>query len=303
LVRTLKFLGLIAVLAAVFPVLGGAAPARTTANSVAYQDSTGEDPQGPDITSTTVSNDNTGLITFDFKITNHTTVPGDMLGLLFVDTDNNPATGDPTSGGADYAIQLFQNQVDLFQWDGTNYSRSASGPAEATLIFTNAPTGPVIKISALELGNTKKFNFAFLFITGIVTDPATGDLDLSKAHVDAAPDPNHGLYSYEVKVAPLKLLATKFRKIPGRPIAGRPFSVRIVAFRSDTGVALQNGTVKCTARVGGRSLTARTHKIANKEAQCAWAIPASARGRTIRGSISVVFEGLKVTKTFTAYVG
>ena len=303
-VRALTFLGLIAAFAVVFPVIGGAAPARTTANTVTFQDSRGEDPQGPDINTVTVSNDNTGLISFKIDIPNQAQLSGEKLIDLVIDADNNKATGDqdPLNPGADYAIELFQQQANLFQWDGQTYSRSAAGPSEATLIFADSPTGPTISINATELGNTKKLNFSATVISGVTFDDA-GNLNFTNAHADFAPDLGHGLYAYDVKVAPLKLRVKNFKTTPSRPRAGGAFTMQMTAVRNDTGAAIQGGTVKCAAKAGGAGLAARTHRIANKVAVCTWSIPASARGKSFRGSITVVFEGKKVTKTFSAAIG
>ena len=301
-IRPLTLLGLLA-LAALIPAAGGASSSRVAVNSVTFTDSTGEDPNGPDITSVVVSNDDTGLISFQINVPNQNSLTGDKLYDIDIDADNNPATGDPDplDPGADYAIERFQGIANLFQWDGKTFSRSASGPSQATLVYTNAQTGPIIKISNVEVGNTKQFKFNVLAVSNITSD-ASGNPDFTKAHVDFAPDLGHGFWSYQVKTAPLRLLATKFREVPSRPKAGRLFSVRMVAVRSDTGAALQGGAVTCTARIGGKPLTVRLHRIANKEAQCAWLIPAPARGKTVRGSIVVTFEGLRVTKTFSAVI-
>src|SRR5262249_53732574 len=146
LVRTLPLLGLLATLAVVFPVVGGATPARALANSVTFQDSRGEDPQGPDINTVTVSNDNTGLISWKIDIPNQAQLSGEKIIDITIDADNNPSTGEPATqfspGGGEYAIELFENQVNLFQWDGQNYSRSSAGPSQATLIFQDSATGP-----------------------------------------------------------------------------------------------------------------------------------------------------------------
>ena len=304
-VRALKLLGLFAALAAVFASVTGAAPARVTANSVTFQDSRGEDPQGPDITSVEVSNDNTGLITWKINVPNQAQLSGEKLIDIVIDADNNRTTGDPgdqfTTPGGEYAVELFQQQVNLFQWDGQNYSRSAAGPSQATLIFTDSPTGPSISMNATELGNTKTFAFDVTVISGLRFDDS-GNLDFSQARADFAPDLTHGRYTYEVKVAPLKLVAKNFKTSPSRPRAGGAFTMSMTAVRNDTGAAIQGGTVKCAARAGGAALGARTHRIANKVAICTWAIPASARGKTFRGSITVVFEGKKVTKTFAATI-
>jgi hypothetical protein len=306
LVRALKPLGLLAAIAAVFAAVAGAAPARPEANSATFQDSRGEDPQGPDITTVEVSNDNTGLITFKINVPNQAQLSGEKLYDIVVDADDNKATGDPgdqfTTPGGEYAIELFQQQVNLFQWDGQNYTRSAAGPSQATLIFTDSPTGPSISINATELGNTKKFSFDVTVISGLKFDDS-GNLDFSGAHADFAPDLTHGRYPFEVKVAPLKLLAKNFKTIPNRPRAGGAFTMRMTAVRNDTGAVIQGGTVKCAAKAGGANLAAKTHRFAGTAAVCTWAIPASARGKTFRGSITVVFEGKKVTKTFAAAIG
>ena len=89
--------------------LGSASHAA--ANSQSFPDSTGEDAAAPDITSVDVSNTDTGMITFKINISNRPTFTPDMLLQIFIDTDGNPATGDPQSLGADYAIQL-----DLARW-------------------------------------------------------------------------------------------------------------------------------------------------------------------------------------------
>ena len=305
-VRTLPFLSLFAALAVVFPVVGGATPARATANTVTFQDSRGEDPQGPDINTVTVSNDNSGLITFKIDVPNQSQLSGEKLIDIVIDADNNQATGEPASqfgvGGGEYAIELFQQQVTLFQWDGQNYSRSAAGPSQATLIFQDSLTGPTISINSSELGATKKFAFDVTVISGLKFDDQ-GNLDFSQAHADFAPDLTHGRYTYDVKVAPLKLLAKNFKRSPSRPRAGGAFTMSMSAVRNDTGATIQGGTVNCAAKAGGATLAARVHRFAGTRATCTWQIPASARGKAFRGSITVVFEGKKVTKTFSSSIG
>jgi hypothetical protein len=304
LVRTLPFLGLFAALAVVFPVGGGATPERAAANSVTYQDSHGESPNGPDINTITVSNTNTGLITWKIDIPNEAQLSGEKLIDILIDADSNPATGDQDqlNPGADYAIELFQQQVNLFQWDGQTYSRSSAGPSEATLIFSDSPTGPSISINASELGGTKKLNFNVQVISGITFD-ATGNLDFTNAAADIAPDFDHGLYPYDVKTAPLKLLAKSFKVAPSRPRAGRAFTMSMGAVRNDTNAAIQGGTVACAAKAGGARLAPRVHRFVGKTAVCTWQIPSSARGKPFRGSITIGFEGKKVTKTFSSIVG
>ena len=82
-------------------VLSGSAHA---ANSQTFQDSLGENPSGPDITSIVVSNDDAGLITWKINISNRPALTQDMTILIYLDTDQNASTGDKSSEGAEYAI-------------------------------------------------------------------------------------------------------------------------------------------------------------------------------------------------------
>ena len=77
------------------------------------------------------------LISFRVNIPNRPQLTRDILAVLFVDSDANPATGDPDILGADYLVQLFLGEVVLFKWDGTDFNsrrrRSASDDAELLL--------------------------------------------------------------------------------------------------------------------------------------------------------------------------
>jgi hypothetical protein len=278
---------------------GGAwAPAATTtaqAGSKTFQDSTGERADSPDITSIVVSNTNAGELTF--KINGPPRLTDDMEVDLWFDSDNKPATGEPDTG-LDYVIQLFAGDATLFRWDGTNFSRRANDPPQSTLTFTQQMT---IRINASELGNTKEFGFLADVITGLQI--VNGEIDDSNAKFDVAPDPGHGFYTYKMNTAALKLVAKGFKLTPGRPAAGRTFTAALTVSRNDTGAILKGGTVLCTATVGGARITARVRKFVGTQARCAWQIPGSARGKPIRGSITVVFEGRRISRSFSATVG
>ena len=278
---------------------------QSAANSVTFRDSSGEDPAGPDITTVTVSNNDGGMIRFQIAIPNRPTLGADMLVDILVDADNNTGTGLPGIG-LDYAIQLDAlappAETNLYRWDGNDFTRRPGDPAATTLIFSYSNGVATIEISARELGNTKRFRFVSSALTGIVVNPDTGEPDFTNAHSDAAPDAGHGLWAYEVKTAPLRLVAKTISRTPTNPKAAKPLTVRLVATRSDTGAVLASGTVTCTATVAGKRLKARTNRVVNRAAQCVWLIPSNAKGQTIRGSVTIVFEGLRVSRSFTAKI-
>ena len=85
---------------AVVAAIALGASAAVASNAQTFTDSTGEDPAAPDITSVAVSNDDTGLVTFQVNVANRPALTPDMLFLVFV--DSIPGEGDSESFGADY---------------------------------------------------------------------------------------------------------------------------------------------------------------------------------------------------------
>ena len=287
----------LALLAAVMAV----APAGA-ANSVTYQDSTGENPAAPDITTIVVSNNDTGMMTFKINIPNRPQLTRDMLIDMLVDTDANPATGDPDLLGADYAIELFQGEVSLFKWDGTALTRRVGDPPATSLIYSWAG-GVTINISAAELGNSKKLGFGVIAVSGIVFDETTGEPDFTSSVSDAAPAGNAGFYTYDVKVAHARLVFKSLTKAPASPKAGKTFTVRMAATRSDTGAAIVNGQVDCAAKAGTRGLRPKSERFVGGQAVCVFTIPAGTKGKLLRGTITIIFEGKKLTRPFSGKIG
>ncbi len=277
------------------------APQAPAANSTTYTDSSGENAAAPDITTLTVSNTDAGLIQFRVAIPNRAQFTPDMLLLLFVDADANPQTGDPEELGADYVIELFGGEAALFRWDGTGFTRRAGDPPATSLIFSYQ-AGVTVTISAAELGNTKKFGFSFIAISGITIDPTTQDLDFTNAVGDIAPAANAGLYQYEVKITPPTLVVRSLKPTPRIPIAGRSFTLRLVAARSDTNAVVQNGRVACIGRVGNTRVRAQVQRVVGGAATCTWNLAPGAKGKTFRGSVAVVFEGLRASQGYSGKV-
>ncbi len=269
------------------------------ANTTTYTDSQGENPAAPDISTIVVANNDAGVITFKINIPNRAALTPDMLVAMEIDSDNNAATGSPE--GTDYAIELVQGEVFLYRWDGENFTRRAGDPPATSLIFAYQG-GATLTISAAELGNTKQLRFNVIVIAGLATDPVTGDLDFTNATADVAPAASAGLYAYEVKLAPARLTVRNFSTIPAKPAAGKAFALRLQAARTDTGAVVQGGRVTCVGRAGAARLTG-TGRFVGRQAVCTFRIPATAKGKTFRGSITIVFEGLRVARSYSRTIG
>jgi hypothetical protein len=281
---------------------GGASSARDAANSVTFTDSTGEDAQGPDITTVVLSNDDKGILTWVINVPNRPTLTGDMGFIVFINSDSNAATGDPQLFGSDYVLQLIgpisgPAQAGLFRWDGTDFT--ALGVPQSSLIF-NYRNGATIRLNASELGNTRRLQFLVLALTGLVLGP-DGQLDDANARFDVAPDPGHGVYAFDVRITPARLVVKSFGMRPSTPRAGKPLSVFVTFARSD-GTPPTAPSVTCRATLGGRALSASGARVTGGRATCLWAIPRTARGQTIRGTVTVRSGGLKTSRPFTAKV-
>ena len=273
--------------------LGGSS--RAASNSKTFNDSVGEDARAPDITSIAVSNDDTGLITFQVNIPNRPTLTPDMFMLIFLDTDQKPTTGAADYSGAEYAIDLEPGSVNLYKWDGSNF---VSAPSQTSLTYAFS-SGATIHISAADLGKTKGINFWVVAGSGVTLDASGNPVADPNLPRDWAPDLGHGTYAYQV-LTKLVLTVTAFTTSPKPAKAGRPFSVSLAATENDTAGPVQLGTVACAATLAGKRVVALRHVVANGVASCVWRTPATAKGQTIRGTITLTVQGTRITRPFSA---
>jgi hypothetical protein len=101
----------------------------------------------------------------------------------------------------------------------------------------------------------------------------------------------------------LVLTVTAFTTSPKPAKAGRTFSVSLAATENDTKGPVRSGTVICPATLAGKRVVAVRHVVANGIATCVWQIPKTAKGRIMRGSITLTLQGAHVTRPFTARFG
>jgi hypothetical protein len=287
-------------LLAVLPTTALGGSAHRTANSTTFADSTGEDAAAPDIVNVAVSNDDSGLITFQINLSNRPEFTPDMFFLIYLDSDSNASTGAqdiPGAPGVDNAIELDPGAVNMFQWNGTDFVSSST---QSSLTYSYVATGPIIHVSAADLGGTKGVKFFALAASGFAVD-ANGNPDLTNFHRDIAPDPGHGFYTYQV-LTKLVLSVTAFTTAPKPAKAGTTFSVSFAASENDTAGPVASGTVACAATLAGKRLVAIRHVLANGIATCVWRIPRTAKGKLIRGTITLNVRGTTVARAFSARI-
>lgn len=139
--------------------------AVAVANSATFTAGSGQNPAAPVIKNVTVSNDDSGAITFIVRLSNRTTLPDEESVLIFLDTDRNSTTGGlygsevvlmNTRGTWSRGTVLKWNGHDLV-WAGAFASSSSSGE----VVFANA-----VGLTLNELGITDSFNFRVVAGTG-----------------------------------------------------------------------------------------------------------------------------------------
>ena len=145
-------------------------------------------------------------------------------------------------------------------------------------------------------------NFFTEVVSGVVFDSTTGQPDCTNCHLDAAPASTVGLYAYTLNIARPTLVVRRVTRVPAAPTAGKTFTLRMVTARSDSGAVLQNGRVTCVGRAGNARLRAQLARVTGGAVTCTWLIPANAKGKTFRGSVAVVFEGLRASRSFSARI-
>jgi hypothetical protein len=292
--RHVLLLFLVGIALAAVPSIASGDSSRASSNTTTFPDSIGEDVNAPDITNVVVSNDDAGMITFQVNIPNRPALTPDMFMLIFIDSDNNSTTGD---AGVEYVIDLEPGQVGLFQWNGATYVQAAS---QTSLTYSWA-SGATIHISAADLGKTKAFAFVAVAFSGFALD-ANGNEDDTNLKRDSAPDPGHGLFTYNV-LTKLVLKVTALTVAPRPAKAGRPLTVSMAATENDTNGPVTTGTVICAASVAGAKLVPTTHVVRNGVAVCTWKVPATAKGRIVRGLITLKVKGVSTTRGFSDRVG
>jgi hypothetical protein len=302
--------------------LGGAtaiqaAQTRGAAVSVTYLDATGEDAAAPDITRVVVSNDDSGKLTFRIAIPSHPVLTEDMRIRIWLDYDDDPATGLAVEGreGLDHFLLVDRGSLGfgtagLFVCSGSTCSGGRDLGTLASLGFSyengalfSLESETLRRTEPVRIGGLKRFRFSVEAWSGIGYDPVARTWDFTSARRDVAPaeqpSPSRDqLWTYESR----PLLVRAFSVIPARPRAGMPFALRLGATRTETGAALTSGAVSCSARVAGKTLQPRSSGFVGPRAVCVFAIPMHTEGRRFRSTISVRFGRTTLTRSLSGRV-
>jgi hypothetical protein len=260
--------GLVVALATVLALLAvqGALADQT------YSDPVGDSGSAPDITAVAVGNDDVGNYTFRIT-TNQPDLATDAVIFAYIDSDVNSATGWPHPGlGADYFFVADRDGGVLFhvvgniieiEFDSTFSASYAAGTLTA-------------RVNRADLGGTERFVF--------FVEAEQSDANGVTIAADRAPGVP-AFFEYAPARAALVLSVGKPVGSPGRPTAGKPFTVAAPVSRSD-GQPFSSGKVTCRVKVGAKPLRA-AGRVANQSTRCSMTIPRNAKGSVLRGTLTV----------------
>jgi hypothetical protein len=226
-----------------------------------FTDTTGESGAAPDFSSgILVANDNR-TVTIGMPVANRGG---------FTVHDSYAALLD--TGAARYEIDFNGSGAELDRWTGTAFEPA---PAQRVNMIWLVNYGPAINVLLADIGNPASFSFVLTSTTGSATDRA----------------PDDGSWSYTL--SPLSLTLDSFTV--GAARHGHTLKVSALVTRHDWEVGLSDGTIACSSNMGkGRGTFGGAGAI------CTWRLPRNAAGKHFAGSIVVSYQGVRVSRSFSA---
>jgi hypothetical protein len=242
-----------------------------------YADPSGDSGGAPDILGLVVTSDDaTGQVSFRIVESNPTAT--DSITELDIDSDANPATGEASSAGADYAFQISpsEHSYGLWHWNGSDWVDAS----DSTVQVAAFGTGFTISVNKSELGGSSEFNFG----------AATFMINGSGGGHDAAPD--DGLWNYSLPAHGPHIVSVLVATQPASgPKAGRLFSLTPTGLRLPPDgrmnlTAALPESYTCTAALGARKLPG------GGTGGCTFRIPKKkARGKRLVVHLTVGYQG------------
>ena len=260
----------------------------TGPDTATFTDAVGDHDAAPDLTAVHVSDARNGWITFSITTPNYAVLPEESAIVISIDADDNPRSGE---SGTELQLSLAAGEVALERWDGAQYAPDDL-PTRAR--HRNAGNVVAIDLHVSELANSSRFRFSLL----------SADVNTaiqSVVAVDVAPD-DLTFWRYTLANKPaLKLSAKRLVTTPVRPRAGRPFAINLPVTRSDTGRAITSGAVSCRVLAAEKRVAA-TGRVIGGAGRCTFVVPAAARGKVLRGTVTVRTGGTSVAADFSYVV-
>lgn len=254
---------LAAVLLAALVLAPGATPGT-------YADKSGDSGSAGDITGIRVTGDKaSGQLSFLIGGSNLSTSSNDLT-ILFIDSDANPSTGNADLLGVDYVFELDDTTYDFEHWDGSDWVDTPY----STVRINGGGSALAISVNRSELGNTSELN---LWVRS---------LNMVDKKTDDAPDDGAYNYSIDANGPDIQSIALKTAPATG-PRHGKRFVVTPAGLKLPAGEAsdAQPDSYTCAAKLGQRALRG------TGTGSCTFAVPKKGKGKQLRLTLTVRYEG------------
>jgi len=276
--------------------------------SESFTDPAGDSGVAPDITNVLVENDDEGLLTFRVTLANRRALGPDDVVAVLIGTDDPSLYAGRDFDGTNFALVLDgTNGPSLHEWNGVDLDPINPRPASVTGSFADGVATLTVRQEDLAPG------FPDLSVPIQLQFYALGIAFNGSDVVAQDRAPGRDLYPYRL-AEPLRVVVTSFA--PAKRVkAGKTLVVLMGEARADTGAPVGSGEVSCRARLGhaalrgkGRFVTVKLKSpvtgelVKSRNAACTWHVPRSARGKTIRGTMTVTESGVANTRSFTTRV-
>jgi hypothetical protein len=268
------------------------------AGASSFTDATGDGKGAPDITGVTVSNDAAGQISVQINVPGATDIAADEAILVVLDTDQNPATGEPQGGGIEYIFVMVgaTHAYGLVQWNGSQFVQVPA--STASVKFSN---GPVISINRSELGGAAVTGFNFWVRwakgapeTGVFDDaPDTGSWNykLTAGTPPPTSTPPGGTNTPPATTKTAAVASIRVLALPSAPTAGLVFRVLVPSVKLTTGANVHPDSARCTATLAGKVLRGTA------AGGCTFSVPRTAGGKTLVVHVTIKYKGKSKTRT------
>jgi hypothetical protein len=244
-----------------------------------YTDAAGDSNGAPDIKSVAVLSDSSGQILFTIAVDGLTR--GSQTGAaLAIDSDVNPATGNPGWVGAEYLLILDEasSSYGFASWTGSAWNFDAPS---STVQIREVPGVLLVSINARELGGSQSLNFS------------AASFGATDAQFDNAPDEGH--FNYTLAAGGPDIRRVTVQSKPAAPRAGATFTVTPATVELPPNGGLIAPTpapesFTCVARLGAKALKG------TGAGGCTFRIPKkNAKRKTLTVDVTVTYQGASKT--------
>jgi hypothetical protein len=257
-------------------VAGCAGAQRTLAAAsvyTEYDDDIEDAGDAPDFCGSEVITNDNQAVTIGIHVHNRSRFEEADNYAILLDTDRNPATGQPATG-ADYELGFNGGGVQLSRWEAASFEQL---PAAVSMTWIDG-YGPALTFRRSDIGDPAGFAIVFVSSDGSSADRA----------------PDVGSWAYAVTPLQLRVRALSL----GVARAGRAFTASVQVIRNDWDAALAEGRIDCAATVAGRSLTG-LGRFAHNRVACTWRLPVSSRGKQLSARITATLQGARASRAFS----